>query len=490
MKKIILLLMILFIFCACAVFSKSEDTSINVGLVLNAQKAAFRSGSVFKVFDESKKECIAETRYIKIFIENGLFKTDDKHYNIKKIKLIPGKKPIAIYSGPYYIPYRGNFILYAKSLSYFSVINEVDINEYLVSVLGSEVSSEWPIESLKSQAVAARTYALYKKEKNKLKEKREFDVVDTVKDQVYNGILSEAPSCKKAVYSTDNLVMRYNGKLIKAYYHSCCGGYTQDGNTVFEEGGRYLQSVECPYCIKSARIKWKKIISSEEIKKTLEGLGEKTGKIYFIEPEYYKDSGRLDDLIIFHTFGESILSAVDLRVSMGPRNLKSTNFKIIEGKVFDLSENMAKRKFKNLYDKEGSRLNYKPEPGEEDGSGVAINRYNKDKISVIGAGNNVKRKDLLSVNIINNSQDIKVRDSIFILSPESDDTDYFVYMPFALFDDKTDKIKIPVSFILYGKGWGHGVGMCQWGAYGMSKGGSDFKRILNHYYTDIKIEEY
>lgn len=489
MKKIILSL-IIFIFCVNAGFSKSENTFINVGLILNAQKAAFRSNASFKIFDVDKNKYIGETNYVKIFAENGLFKINDEYYKCKKIKLIPGEKPIAVFSDPYYVSYRGNFILYIKSSHNFSVINEVKVNEYLVSVLGSEVSPAWPIEALKAQAVAARTYVLYKKERNELREKREFDVVDTVKDQVYSGISSETSSCKKAVYSTDNLVMYYNNKIIKAYYHSCCGGYTQDGNTVFEEGGKYLQSVRCPYCIKSKPIVWKKIISSLDLKKALETLGEKTGKIYFIEPEYYKDSERMDDLIIFHTYGESILSAVDLRVTMGPSNLKSTNFKIIPNKTLNLSENSAKKKFQNLYDKEGNRLNYEIKQEYEDKYLPVVSKYNKDKISVISSGNNVERMDLLSVNILNDAGEVKVRDNIFILSKVTDDSYAFNYTPVLLFNPKSKKIKIPVSFILYGKGWGHGVGMCQWGAYGMAKEGYDFKRILNHYYTGIKIEEY
>lgn len=380
MKKIILLLIILFITCANSAFSNNDGVLINIGLVLNTKKAAFRSSEPFKIFNADKNKLIKKTKYAKIFFHNSAYGIDSKYYKCKKIKLIPGKKPISIFSS-YYIPYRGSFILYAKSSSKFFVINEIDINQYLISVLGSEVSSSWPMEALKAQAVAARTYALYKKERNVLTEKEEFDLVDTVQDQVYKGISSESSRFEEAVHSTNNLVMRYDDKIIKAYYHSCCGGYTQDGGAVFEEAGRYLQSVKCDYCLKDGHSAWKKVISAKQIKKAVESLGDVPGKIYFIEPEYDTASGRLDDLLIFHTFGQSILSAVDLRNKLGPSNLRSTNFKITPYKMFN-------------------------------------------------------------------------------------------------------------SFILYGKGWGHGVGMCQWGAYGMAKSGSDFEQILNHYYTDIKIEEY
>lgn len=488
----ILIALIIILFCFGAVFAQEQKVNINVGLVLSAGKAGFRSSKPFKIFDSDTHEFIEKTQYSKILLKNGKFIINDNECSANQVTLVPGEKPISIYSEPYYLPYRGNFILRAKSPYNFMVINEIPINEYLVSVLGGELSPDWPPEALKAQAVAARTYALYKKEKNAVNKERDFDVVSTTKDQVYNGIISEKKKCRKAVYETGNLVMRYGGKIIKAYYHSCCGGWTQDGNTVFEEGGKYLRAVECRYCMKSPQNRWQKIISAETIQQALRAMGEDTGRIYMIEPEYYEKSGRLDDIIVFHTWGLSVMTGVDLRVNLGPNYLRSTNFKLGIYKTFDVPYPEAKKKFKNVYKQKEAILQYAPAQQYRGESVPLPIKYNKDKISLIYGDSSLARKDLLSLNILDSQGALKTRDNVYLVSgiltgqDEENAQEFFE----EIFNDKNKSLKVPVLYVLYGKGWGHGVGMCQWGALGMADDGYSFREILSHYYAGITIQEY
>lgn len=133
--------------------------------------------------------------------------------------------------------YRGNLELSNLSGS-LAVINVVPLEQYLYAVVGGEVSSSWPEEALKAQAVAARSYAL--------SQGNRFDVanvVDTTLSQVYNGIGSEAPSIIKAVDTTAGEVLMSGGKVVEAVFSSNSGGMTADPSEVWANGGDVFASV-------------------------------------------------------------------------------------------------------------------------------------------------------------------------------------------------------------------------------------------------------
>jgi stage II sporulation protein D len=104
-------------------------------------------------------------------------------------------------------------------------INHVDLEQYLYSVLGAEMSTNFPAEALKAQAVAARTYALYRRQSA---DRKLFDVDNTQASQVYRGLSSEANTTQAAVNATEGEVMTYHDKLILAVFHSGSGGHTEN----------------------------------------------------------------------------------------------------------------------------------------------------------------------------------------------------------------------------------------------------------------------
>jgi len=121
-----------------------------------------------------------------------------------------------------------------------TVINDVCIENYLQSVVPSEMPSSWDKEALKAQAIAARTYAVANIGKHS---KEGFDLVDTQMDQVYNGIKSEVESTNKAVLDTEGIILIYNNKPISAMYSSCAGGKTVSALDSFGYDIPYLKSV-------------------------------------------------------------------------------------------------------------------------------------------------------------------------------------------------------------------------------------------------------
>ncbi|MGC8733438.1 MAG: SpoIID/LytB domain-containing protein [bacterium] len=275
--------------------------------------------------------------------------------------------------------YKGIVRLIFQKDKYY-LINYINLEDYLKSVVPSEMPYTWNIEALKSQAVAARTYTI-KMMINRRSKKEIFDVYSTVLDQAYYGIDYERDTTNFAVDSTKGMILIFNNEPIWALYHSNCGGYTIDGylpfNKLVSKDDYYLSSVKCFYPGNT----WVSKINLYEIKNLLK---------------------------------------------------KYTNKDVYS--INNISVNSFKTTF--IYQTINNTFaNY--------------SIYNWDL-----------RKAL----------------------------NYKIKSPFI------DKVKIEGDWVIFeGKGSGHGVGLCQYGANYMAKAGYNYIQILNHYYpnaTLISISDY
>ncbi len=214
------------------------------------------------------------------------------------------------------------FVLDSKIL----VINILGIEKYLSSVVGSEMPAKWPLEALKAQAIASRTYAL--KQKGNLL----YDIDSTQNKQVYNGLESRTYKTSRAVRSTRSLVLTYKNKLINALFHSSSGGMTENSQDVWKNEYPYLSSVK-DFDKDNPKLKWKRQFSSGELQK----LFPKIGGIKNIEILNITNTGRVKNVKIIGKYGSDQISGVDIRKRM---NLKSTlmRFKFIEEKKY-ISDN-------------------------------------------------------------------------------------------------------------------------------------------------------
>ncbi|MEK7828606.1 MAG: SpoIID/LytB domain-containing protein, partial [Deltaproteobacteria bacterium] len=113
-------------------------------------------------------------------------------------------------------PFRGK-IEVIKNQRGLLVVNELPLEFYITGLINNEISSKWPIEAVKTQAVIARTYALYQKKK---KGAVTYHMESTVADQVYSGSIAEDDSSIYAVKETVGEVLTYNGELALTVYHS------------------------------------------------------------------------------------------------------------------------------------------------------------------------------------------------------------------------------------------------------------------------------
>ena len=148
--------------------------------------------------------------------------------------------------------YRGSFLIQktigAKANSSaqtivpknFNIINSLTLEDYLFSVVPSEMPSLWPDEALKAQAIAARSYAVANLGKHG---SNGYDLKDNTEDQMYLGVKSETQASNQAVNSTKGLIIRYDGKPICAYFHSASGGNTELAEHVWSKSLPYLKAV-------------------------------------------------------------------------------------------------------------------------------------------------------------------------------------------------------------------------------------------------------
>ncbi len=168
--------------------------------------------------------------------------------------------------------YRGSIIINNDKKDFLSIINSVDVEEYLRGVVPLEIGKlgNNAIEALKSQAIAARTYTY-----QRIGEQAQnyFDLYSTTADQVYGGANVEYREADLAVRLTKNLVLVYNDRIARAYYHSTCGGRTANIEDVWNNKPAlpYLRSVSdfdssgAAYCRGSKQFKWEERWTREKI---------------------------------------------------------------------------------------------------------------------------------------------------------------------------------------------------------------------------------
>ncbi|WP_373544199.1 SpoIID/LytB domain-containing protein [Chamaesiphon sp.] len=244
------------------------------------------------------------------------------------------------------------------------VINHVDLEQYLYSVLGAEMSATFPMEALKAQAVAARTYALYRRRSTT---KKLFDVDSSQISQVYRGLSSEADTTQLAVNATLGQILTYQGKPILAAFHSASGGHTENVEDIWSNRLAYLRGVP-DFDLGTPGYEWTQAFTTAQLSQGL-----KMKQLKTIAPDRTTQFG----------------SVVSLKISG------------------DTAKTLT--------------------------------------------GTQVRTA-------------LKLRSLRFTITPT------------------------PEGFLFTGRGYGHGLGMSQWGAYNLAQQGMTYPNILAHYYSGVEIE--
>ncbi|MEL7351567.1 MAG: SpoIID/LytB domain-containing protein [Cyanobacteria bacterium P01_A01_bin.116] len=212
--------------------------------------------------------------------------------------------------------YRGRVMVTLEN-GELTAINYVALEDYLYSVVGSEMPTSWPQAALQSQAVAARSYALYKRARTR---NPLYDVDATTKYQAYKGLEQEHPNTIQAVDTTQSQVVTHNGEVIEAIFHSSSGGFTENAGDVWSSDVPYLQGVE-DFDQNAPVFSWEKTFPLSEFSDKIGDIGEVTS----IGTPQLTQRGRVASITINGEEGAEVLRGRDVRSALG---LRSTRFTI------------------------------------------------------------------------------------------------------------------------------------------------------------------
>lgn len=351
--------------------------------------------------------------------------------------LIGSSEPVSIENKKY----RG-FIEPNRSLkSQIDIVNVVNIEDYLYAVVPSEMPSSWHLEALKAQTVSARSYTYTRMG---IHQDLGYDLCDGEHCQVYKGYNNESESTNKAVNETKGLLAYYNGEIINATFFSSSGGATDDSENVWANKIGYLRGVPDPYDTEGKV--WTRTFTLSEIDALLSSNNVNIGNAVSVAVTEVNAAGRVQKLTITGTAGQKVFEKEEVRTFFSGSkggSLESRVFAIGTAPLFTETKTDSGI---HILSKDGMVQKSPDALYKIDGNG---------NISKTGSEVNQFLGSKSAVNSVTS-----------VLSASSGDT-----------------------VIINGRGWGHGVGLSQYGAKSMGEAGFKFDEILKYYYTGIEIRQ-
>ncbi len=348
-----------------------------------------------------------------------------------------GQRPITWFRG---YKYYGGFQYTRRDGGDLTVVNILDMDDYICGVVPYEMSPSWPLEALKAQAVSARTYAASQLRKH---DSSGFDLCNSTCCQAYLGVNVSAEDCEEAVRSTSGIYVTYEGEFADTYYHSCDGGATENSENVFYEAIPYLRGVQDPYesYVETGYEHWSYVYTADEITWILQNKGYNCSRIVSVTPTYTEMGNILslrftDTAGVNWTFSRSRASTI--------LNSQTYN-RIIHSQRFTVTDANAEDAPLCVNDSSGLL----PETGSLyalDGSGQVSSVGEAGCITVItGSG----------------TETLNLSGSGAAVTTE--------------------------RFLISGSGWGHNVGMSQYGAKAMAELGFTYDEILKFYFSGVDV---
>lgn len=476
MKLRILLLFILSLCLINPTYSLEEKKNIRVGIsdtsfsTWNHQSTQITSDNQIIIVDMSSNTKFAPIEALKtleIKISDNLFNIsiDNKltYENVQGPLLLSSNSKLQIielnrkgkpakYDGMFEItPSKNN----ANS---FNIINVIDLDNYLRGVVPNEMPVSFGQEALKAQAIVARNYV------QNSKISPNYDVVDSTASQVYYGANSYKDLSDNAIKKTNGIYALYNNKPISALYFSTSPGITDDWDDVFGNGqpsdkhpylkAKYDKIGQTPLKtekevidfyskkdngldINSPKFRWTYEFTRKEIEEILHTTLQQQSKIGNVTPKYDGD--------------EPLVGLKEIKALKRTQSGKITQLQICaKSGNYVVKKELAIRK---LFKKGNQFLPT---------SNFFIITSGLEKLEDNSSENNQNTPEL-----IENTKDNK-------------------FLEIKLFD-AIDLEKYPSIFKITGGGFGHNVGMSQFGAYNLAKTGKKYPDILKYYYTDIYL---
>ncbi|MGI6574607.1 MAG: SpoIID/LytB domain-containing protein [bacterium] len=432
-QKILGFFLLGFIFLSGIASANQNEHMVRVGLIQGQQQVRVAAEEGFTVEELATGKTLGQSNPHAEWVFKALGEGLEAGSFLftRPVKLTTHNKYIMVNGNPY----RGQIEVHPIAGT-LTVINVLPAEAYLYGVVPREMPTNFPLEALKAQAVAARTYAFANMNKHHADG---FDLCATIHCQVYGGVAAEHPHTTVAVDATQNEVMRYQGHLINAYYHASSGGHTENCEFVWNSSVPYLQGVP-DFDSNSPYANWVVKYSPEELDAALYRGGIQVGRIEDIELLNRGVSGRVSELRLRGSRGEQVITGNQFRDILGYTELPST--------LFDIEFQNPGKGFTNI--------TCRPE----------------QLICVMGGdGNNISWQ-AGDISVVGKDQAGRQAMAIIGLTEYTQE-----------------------QIVFRGSGLGHGLGLSQWGAKAMAElapaAGPDFYRaILSHYYQGVTIEPY
>jgi stage II sporulation protein D len=405
--------------------------------------------------------------------------------------------------------YRGKMEL-SDYKGHLTLVNELPLEQYLYGVVGSEMASGWPLEALKAQAVLARTRALGQGNKYGVAH-----VSDTVMEQAYYGYDREAADVRRAVDETAGEVITYKGKLVESFFYSNAGGMTADGTEVWGNPVPYLQPVESTD------------ISPLEAANLWYLVALPDGTIGYVRHDFVQLTGESNALGLPY----AVVTTDNLNFRSGPSTAYhkvlqtlsiGTQVTIIgqepeenayawtrgpytSREITAMINDSQKRNKAEPFDKliESLQVTKRGPSGrvlemEADGKVITVPSPDAHR-SVFKQGDAILRSSKFDVEEMG-SFTVLAANGRKVSFPRSSDLQALGaeagplpangYADSFLIYDGAGTWRVATkeqAFLLRGNGFGHGLGVSQFGAKAMAEQGYDYKEILQHYYHGVEI---
>lgn len=354
-----------------------------------------------------------------------------------------GKKTATWFKG---YKYPGSFEYLRATGGNLTVMNIVDLEDYVKGVIPYEMDDEWPLAALEAQAVCARTYAC------RTSSHQSFDVCNTTCCQVYYGVGSggAGPSAvtDEAVENTAGEMLYYQGNLVQnAVYHSSNGGATEDVANVWGSTRGYLKGKVDPYesQIDIPNYEWTVTYTAEELTWILEQKGYSVGTVKDVYVSEYTPMGNVKKLTIVGRLETVTVKGDTCRT------------------IF----------YSSTYNKSAKSLRFGINgSGPASSAGSIYVNSSRNKLSMLDGVSVISGKGILSA-LSGGSFRVLTADGLSTIKSGS------VSQP---------SVNKSGTFTLTGTGNGHNVGMSQYGAKAMAELGYTYDEILEFYFTDVTIE--
>lgn len=371
--------------------------------------------------------------------------------------------------------YRGHFEFFRGKKGALIVLNVVDLEDYLLGVVPSEMPSNWPPEALRAQSVAARTFAISRMLDHIYDT---YDVYDDQSAQVYLGVRGENERSSQAVRDTAGQVLTYNGVPITAYFFSDAGGYTKDGKLP------YLRAKPSLYP-KSPHNSWRIPLAPDDLARFADKAGTPVGKPRTVSCENDPVSGYLNRIVIEGERGTCEIGANKLRELIGLGRMKSTRAWL------EAPAGAAQAVAQASPDKSAPRV--APSADAAASAGFALEGWAKPSVASAKGVFALKLRNLFAWNGRSLTQcDQRVfiwrADSAGRAVPSIADLAPSAAEPSA--GAAASSVTVPVAatgVVLAGSGYGHGLGLSQYGARQLAEQGQSYRDILLYFYTGVEL---